>query len=141
MEQILDVLKQAIQEDLIWVALAIICVAMLYTINSILGLAIAMFKAQTDWKRFLLSQAKNIVVLACIFASCYALNVFVLTMNLIDGMSIQTEYVTALEIVAIVITWCIDLAKDIVEKLKGFKELKYVKYEDVHYNEGSGVEE
>lgn len=140
-EIVKEVLENAVQENLSWVVLAIICVAMLYTINSLLGCAIAYFKDKIDWNKLGVSTLRNIVVCLCIFASCYALNVFVLTLNIVEGVTINVDMVTAMEILTIVITWCIDLAKDIVEKFKSFKELKYVKYEDVVLDDGIGDSE
>ena len=141
MNQITNILQQALQDNLVSTIMIIICVAMLYVLNSVLGLAIAYFKSETDIKKFIVSQARNIVVLLCIFGTCYALNVFAITLNLIDGITLSTDYVCTVEIIGIVVVWCVDLAKDIFEKLKSFKDLKYVSYDDVHYNDGNGVEQ
>lgn len=131
LNNVLNILQSALQDNLTWVLLAIICVSFFYLINSILGLAMAYFKSDMDIKYFFLTQARNIVVLFCVFWFCYALNVFVLTLDLIDNISINTDYTTALEAIAIVVAWCIDLSKSILDKLKSFKTLEYVKLEDI----------
>lgn len=138
MELVLQVLSDALQENLAWVTLTIICVAMLYLINTALGFAMAYFKCEVDMKFLLATTIRNMVVLICLFATCYALNVFMGTLNVISGLSINTDVVSTMEIIAIVLAWCVDLSKNILEKLKSFKELKYIKYEDIVLDDGIG---
>jgi hypothetical protein len=39
--------------------------------------------------------------------------------------------VSAMTVILIIVTWCLDLAQEVAEKIKGLKELKYVSYDTV----------
>jgi hypothetical protein len=55
-------------------------------------------------------------------------------LQLTKDVTISTDFITTVEVFTILIVWALDLAKDIIEKIKSMKTLKYVKYEDVQIN-------
>lgn len=75
-----------------------------------------------------------------IFALCYVLNLFALTLQLTGDITISGDVITTAEVLIILTTWAIDLSKDIIEKVKSLKELKYIKYEDVQINKSTQQE-
>ena len=75
-----------------------------------------------------------------IFALCYVLNLFALTLQLTGDITISGDVITTAEVLIILTTRAIDLSKDIIEKVKSLKELKYIKYEDVQINKSTQQE-
>ena len=113
----------------------------LQIVNITLGSVNGMVEETFNWKKFFIGVLKAIVNALCIVATCVLCDLFAQVLNMIDGLSIGVELVSTLEIIAVVVVWAIDLFKDILDKIKKLKTLKYVAYEDVKYNEGNGVSE
>lgn len=118
----------------------LVIVGGLSIINIVLGTINGAMEQKFDWKKFLFGILKAIVNALCVVATCVFADMFAQILNTIEGITIGVEIVSALEIIAVVITWCIDLFKDVLEKIKALKTLKYVAYEDVRYNDGDGVQ-
>lgn len=133
MDLIIKTLQDAIQINLVYVVLMEIVVAGLFIFNIWLGTVLGTRKEGFDWKKFFFGIFKDINILLIIFGVCYILNLFVCVLNLIKDIEINIDIVTTLEIIAILIAWGIDLTKDIVEKIKSIKELKYIKYDDIKF--------
>ena len=74
-----------------------------------------------------------VVVAITILMVITTLNLFAYGLTLIEVI-LPKDTVSAFEVVLIIVTWCIDLAKEVTEKIKSLKDLKYVKYEDVQIN-------
>lgn len=106
------------------------CVAILYIANIILGAIIGTNKSKFDIKKFLFGVLKAVTVLLIIVGVCYTVNVFVLTINKIEGLSIGSSIITTIELLGIMVSVGTDLAMEVFDKLKSFMELKYVSYED-----------
>ena len=134
METILKLISEALQENLETVVLMLIVVGSLSGINIVLGTIIGSFTEGFDLKKFLFGILKAFIIGLCIFVFCYTLNLFALTLQLTKDISISSDFITTVEVFTILIAWALDLAKDILEKIKGMKTLKYVKYEDVQIN-------
>lgn len=134
METILKLISEALQENLETVVLMLIVVGSLSGINIVLGTIIGSFTEGFDLKKFFFGILKAIIIGLCIFVFCYTLNLFALTLQLTKDISISSDFITTVEVFTILIAWALDLAKDILEKIKGMKTLKYVKYEDVQIN-------
>lgn len=130
MDLVIKIIKEAMQENLSILLCLMIIVAALYAINCIMGAILGGFKEGFDWKKFLFGILKGIIAAACIFAFGFILNMFAAVLNLIK-VEISTDLITILEVIGIFIVWAIDLSKDIIDKIKGLKELKYISYEDV----------
>ena len=131
---IIQTIEKAVQENLDTIVLMLIVVGSLSAINIVLGTIIGTFTDKFDAKKFFFGILKAIVIGLCIFAFCYTLNLFALTLQLTKDITISTEFISTVEVFTILIVWAIDIAKDIVVKVKSMKELKYVKYEDVQIN-------
>lgn len=98
--------------------------------NIVLGSIDAMFKKDFDWGKFFSGIEKMIVVAITILMVITTLNLFAYGLTLIEVV-LPKDMVSAFEVVLIIVTWCIDLAKEVTEKIKSLKDLKYVRYEDV----------
>lgn len=134
METILKLISEALQENLETVVLMLIVVGSLSGINIVLGTIIGSFTEGFDLKKFLFGILKAFIIGLCIFVFCYTLNLFALTLELTKDITISSDFITTIEVIVVLIAWAFDLAKDILEKLKGMKTLKYVKYEDFQVN-------
>lgn len=98
--------------------------------NIILGSIDAMFKKDFDWGKFFSGIEKMVVVAITILMVITTLNLFAYGLTLIDVV-LPKDMVSAFEVVLIIVTWCIDLAIEVTEKIKSLKDLKYVKYDDM----------
>ena len=97
--------------------------------NIILGSIDAMFKKDWDWGKFLSGIEKMVVVAITILMVIMTLNLFAYGLTLIN-VTLPKDMVSAFQVVLIIVTWCVDLAIEVAEKIKSLKDLKYVKYED-----------
>ena len=131
---IIQTIEKAVQENLETIVLMLIVVGSLNAINIVLGTIIGTFTDKFDAKKFFFGILKAIVIGLCIFAFCYTLNLFALTLQLTKDITISTDFISTVEVFTILIVWAIDIGKDVIAKIKSMKELKYVKYEDVQIN-------
>lgn len=134
METILKLIEEALQENLETVVLMLIVVGSLSGINIVLGTIIGTFTEKFDVKKFFFGILKAFIIGLCIFVFCYTLNLFALTLQLTKDITISADFITTVEVFTILIVWALDLAKDIIEKIKSMKTLKYVKYTDIQIN-------
>lgn len=134
MATIIKLIEQAMSENLETVILMLIVVGSLSGINIVLGTIIGTFTESFDYKKFLFGILKAFIIGLCIFVFCYTLNLFSLTLELTKDITISSDFITTVEVFTILIVWAMDLAKDIIEKIKSMKTLKYVKYEDIQIN-------
>lgn len=112
----------------------------LQIINIILGSVNGMMEETFEWKKFFIGILKAIVNAICIVATCVLCDLFAQVLNMIEGLSIGVDLVSTIEIIAVVVVWAIDLFKDIFEKIKKLRTLKYISYEDVvPYGENTDV--
>lgn len=118
----------------------LIVAIVLRIINIVLGSIDAMFKKEFDWGKFMSGIEKMVIVAVTILMTILALNLFAYGLTLIDVV-LPKDMVSAFEVVLIVVTWCIDLAKEVTEKIKAMKDLKYVKYDDILQQNPSSQEE
>ena len=101
--------------------------------NIILGSIDALFNKEFDWGKFFSGIWKMLVVSLTIMIVLIILNLFAYGLTLID-IVIPKDMVSAMTVILIIVTWCFDLAKEVSEKIKSMKELKYMKYEDIQEN-------
>lgn len=101
--------------------------------NIVLGSIDALFSKDFDWGKFFSGIEKMVVVAITILMVIITLNLFAYGLTLID-VTLPKDMVSAFEVVLIVITWCVDLAIEVTEKIKSMKDLKYVKYDDIQIN-------
>lgn len=133
-ETILKTITNAVQENLETIFLMLIVVGSLSGINIVLGTIIGTFTDKFDAKKFFFGILKAFIIGLCIFVFCYTLNLFALTLQLTKDITISADFISTVEVFTILIVWAIDIAKDIVEKIKTMKTLKYIKYEDIQIN-------
>lgn len=133
-ETILKTITNAVQENLETIFLMLIVVGSLSGINIVLGTIIGTFTEKFDAKKFFFGILKAFIIGLCIFVFCYTLNLFALTLQLTKDITISADFISTVEVFTILIVWAIDIAKDIVEKIKTMKTLKYIKYEDIQIN-------
>lgn len=134
MATIIKLIEEALQENLETVVLMLIVVGSLSGINIVLGTIIGTFTDEFNVKKFFFGILKAFIIGLCIFVFCYTLNLFALTLQLTKDITISADFITTVEVFTILIVWALDLAKDIIEKIKSMKTLKYVKYTDIQIN-------
>lgn len=103
----------------------------LMLVNIVLGTINGTMEDKFDWKKFLFGFLKAFINALCILAVCVLCDLFAQVLNMIEGIAISAEVITSLEIIAVAVAWCIDLFKEVLEKIKALKELKYISYDDV----------
>lgn len=131
MQKVIEIITNAFQENLEAVFLLIVTTGILTLINIVLGTILGTREVGFSGGKFLHGFVKGLIVSLCIFAFCYTLNLLSLTLGLVD-INISIEVITVLEVVMVMAVWDIDLAKEIFEKVKSLKTLKYFSYEDVN---------
>lgn len=133
MDVIMKTITEAVQENLDTVVLMLIVVNSLYLINILFGTVQGTFgeDGKFDLKKFLFGFLKEMIASLGIFALCYVLNLFALVLELTNDITISTDIITTAEVIIILVTWAIDLIKDIIDKIKALKTLKYISWEDV----------
>lgn len=141
METILKLIQEALQENLETIVLMLIVVGSLNAVNIVLGTIVGTFTDKFDVKKFFFGILKAIIVGLCIFVFCYTLNLFALTLQLTKDITISADFISTVEVFTILIVWALDLCKDIIDKIKSMKQLKYVKYEDVQLQQDFQTEE
>lgn len=122
---------EALNENLETIILMLIVVTSLYAINILFGTIVGSFKEKFNLKKFLFGILKCLIADIGILLFCYTLNLFALTLQLTKDISISVDFITTIEVITILVVWAIDLSKDIIEKIKSMKELKYITYDDV----------
>lgn len=128
------VIIEAMEENLETILLMLIVVSSLYGINILFGTIIGTYTEKFNVKKFLFGILKMVLADVGIFVFCYTLNLFSLTLQLTKDITISADFITTLEVFTILVVWAVDTAKDIVEKIKSLKDLKYVSYDIVQQN-------
>lgn len=128
---VLDIIKKAMEENLETIILMLIVVSSLYAINILFGTIIGTYTEKFDAKKFLFGVLKMVLADIGIFMFCYTLNLFSLTLQLTKDITISESFVTTLEVFGVLLTWAVDTSKDIIDKVKSLKTLKYVSYDAV----------
>lgn len=140
MNVVLKTINAAVQENLETILLMLIVVGSLSTINITLGTIVGSITEKFNFKKFIFGVFKAFIIALCIFALCYTLNLFSLTLELTKDITISTDFISTVEIAVILVVWALDLAKDIVEKIKALRNLKYVTYTDVSAIQQSSID-
>lgn len=130
-EHILKIIEEAMQENLETVVLMLLVVASLYVTNILFGTLLGTFTEKFIPKKFFFGILKGIVGCIGVFAYCYSLNLFALTLQSTKNITVSNDLVNTLMVIGVLVAWAWDISLDIYSKLKLFKELKYISYEDV----------
>ena len=130
-QHIIDTIREAVESNLETIVLMLIVVSSMYAINIFFGTITGTHTEGFNFKKFIFGFEKMILADTGIFVFCYTLNLFSLTLQLTKDITISGDLITTLEIFTILVVWALDTSKDIVEKIKLLKTLKYVSYDDV----------
>lgn len=128
---VLEIIKEAMEENLETIILMLIVVSSLYAINILFGTIIGTYTEKFNIKKFLFGILKMVLADVGIFVFCYTLNLLSLTLQLTKDVTISESFVTTLEVFCVLLTWAVDTSKDIIAKVKSLKTLKYVTYDAV----------
>lgn len=139
--KVIQVIQSAVEENLETIILMLIVVSSLYLINILFGTIVGTITEEFIPKKFFFGIFKGLVADVGIFSFCYTLNLFSLTLQQTKDISISADFITTIEVFTILVVWGIDLAKDIVEKIKSMKTLKYISYDDVQVQQNPQREE
>lgn len=138
---VIKIIQSAVQSNLETIILMLIVVTSLYLINILFGTVLGTIEEKFIPKKFFFGFFKCFSADIGIFAFCYTLNLFALTLQQTNDITISADFITTIEVFTILVVWGIDLAKDIVEKIKSMKTLKYISYEDVYVQDNPNQEE
>ena len=133
-QNIIKIIENAMESNLETVVLMLLVVASLYITNILFGTLLGTFTEEFIPKKFFFGILKGIVGCIGVFVFCYTLNLFALTLQTTKDITISNDLINTLMVIGVLVAWAWDIALDIVEKLKSFKTLKYIKYEDVQIN-------
>ena len=128
-EKIIESIFSNMEAPIVFLIVAVV----LRVINIVLGSVDAMFKKEFDWGKFFSGIEKMLVVALSILMTIITLNLFAYGLSLVD-VKLPDQMVSAFTVVLIVLTWCVDLAIEVTEKIKAQKELKYISYDDIDLN-------
>lgn len=139
--KVIEIIREAMQENLETVVLMLIVVASLYVTNILFGTILGTFTEKFIPKKFFFGILKGMVGCVGVFTFCYTLNLFALTLQTTKDISISNDLVNTLMVIGVLVAWAWDLALDIYDKMKSFKTLKYISYDDVHIQQNPQQEE
>lgn len=132
MEKLLQIFTEAASDENLLIVIVNLAVALgLYGTNIFFGTIIGAKTDSFDLKKFLFGVLKALGSCLGIFVFCYLLNVFSIGMNMTDLISIKTEVISTIQVIGVLYVWVIDLAKEVMDKIKSFRNLKYVSYDDM----------
>lgn len=133
MSKILAGIGQYVFDKIEIVIVFLVVAGGMYVVNIILGSLNAIFTNEFDWKKHIYGVAKAFVACFSILMFCLLLNLFSYGLSLIQVI-LPDSVVTIVEVICIIVGWCYDLSLDIVDKIKGLKNLKYISYDDIQQN-------
>lgn len=131
MKTVLELLQKAWDSNLTIVASMVIVVIGLYALNIFFGTIIGTKEDGFNFKKFLFGIVKAFGCGVGIFAFCYMLNLFGLTMNLTDLVTVNQAVITTIEVIGVLYIWAMDLSKEVLDKIKSWRDLKYISYDDM----------
>lgn len=103
--------------DLMTVLYMLILLAIVFVINTTLGVIIANKKAEFNLKKFLGGIGKGIVIALCMLLFCLTLELIPSVLNNV-GIIIQDELITIVEVVLMTFTAYKKYALDCIDKFK-----------------------
>lgn len=139
--KIIQIIQEAVEQNLETVVLMLIVVASLYVINILFGTIVGTITEEFIPKKFFFGIFKGIVGCIGVFCYCYTLNLFALTLQTTKEISISSDLICTLQIIGVLVAWAWDLSLDIYDKLKSMKTLKYISYDDVKIQENTNQQE
>lgn len=139
MEQILKIFSEAAADENLIIVIVNLAVSLgLFATNIFFGTIIGTKLESFNTKKFFFGILKAIGSCIGIFVFCYLLNVFYIGMNMTDLITIKVEVISTIQVIGVLYVWVIDLAKEVFEKIKSFRTLKYISYDDVEWQQDAG---
>ena len=139
MEKIIQIFTEAANDENLVIVLVTLAVALgLFGTNIFFGTIIGTKNDSFNLKKFLFGILKAIGCCIGIFVFCYLLNVFYIGMNMTDLITIRVEVISTIQVLGVLDVWVIDLGKEVMDKVKSFRNLKYVSYDDVDWQQDAG---
>lgn len=124
-------LLEIIKQDALITSYMLAIVFGLNLIIIVLGTITGTVKDGFDWRKFLFGILKALIAALCVVALVILCDIFAQLLNLLPYIKIEAEFITAAQVIAVVVAWCVDLFMDAFTKVKGLKELKYIKYDQI----------
>lgn len=124
MEIITKVLIEAFDSNVSYSFLMSLIILSLHFFNIVLGTILGSMQTAFNLKKFLFGIFKALCLFVIVIGLCYVVNVFVLTINLIDGIEFDRSIINVLQVLAILITTAREILAECLEKLRSFKDLK-----------------
>lgn len=136
MDKIIEIFTQAAADENLIIVLVNLAVALgLFGTNIFFGTIMGTKEDGFDLKKFLFGIVKALGSCLGIFVFCYLLNVFYIGMNMTDLITIKVEVISTIQVIGVLYVWVIDLAKEVFDKIKSFRTLKYISYDDVDWQQ------
>lgn len=130
--KIIEAIIEAVSDEKMTILVIIMVgVAVLFASNIILGTLKGTKLEGFNWKKFLFGIEKAAVIFVVTLALCFAFNMICIGADMADFISMGTPFVASAEIVAVVYAYGQDLAKEVLEKFKTLRKLKYISFDDV----------
>ena len=80
--------------------------------------------------KFLFGIEKAATIMFWTLACCFAFNMICIGAEMADFVTLGTPLIASAEIVSIALIYGIDLSKEVIDKFKSIRELKYVSFDD-----------
>lgn len=134
--EIFKALMSAVEdENMTVLVIILIAIVVLFGANIILGTRIGSKEEGFDFKKFLFGIEKAITMSLITMAVCYAFNLLCIGIGKAGFLTVNSQFIGGVEIVSVALAYGIDLALEVKEKIKSYRELKYISYDDVKPNE------
>lgn len=132
MYKIIQALIDAISnENMIVLAIILISIVVMFGCNIYLGTMQGKKKEGFSWGKFLFGIEKAFGICAVTMALCFAFNLLCIGLTMAEFLDIGTPVIAGTEIVAVASVYGLDLAREVLEKMKASRELKYLSYDDI----------
>lgn len=127
-EAIIDALSD---QKMTILVIIMIGVAVLFASNIILGTIQGQKLEGFSWKKFLFGIEKALAMMLVTLALCFAFNMICIGAEMAEFITLGTPVIASTEIVGILLVYGIDLSKEVLEKFKTLRKLKYISFDDV----------
>lgn len=112
--------------------LVIIMIGIFVLFGANIGLGTVQGKKEEgfSWMKFLFGIEKAATIMFWTLACCFAFNMICIGAEMADFVTLGTPLIASAEIVSIALIYGIDLSKEVIDKFKSIRELKYVSFDD-----------
>lgn len=129
--EIIKAIIEAVSDEKMTILVIImIGVAVLFVSNIAMGTVQGKKTEGFDLKKFLFGIEKAIILMAVTLALCFAFNMICIGAEKANFITLGTPLIASAEIVSVLLIYGIDLSKEVLEKFKSLRDLKYVSFDD-----------